>query len=446
MPSRDLLLRALFFFVAAIASPGSLAATSSVTASKDCSTSPCTVVEATFTLLVAQTIQWQATYTGGPTQGHSFYLSTVASNMADIALTTSGQLSGSYFLQPGTYFISIRVALMGPGFYTITYNPSSTGDPHITTIDGSRYDFQGAGEFVLLRHSQGLEIQTRQAPIATSFNPGADPHDGLAVCVSLNTAVAARVGKHRVTYEPNLNGVPDPTGLQLRVDGRLTALGPDGLDLGSSGRIARTSAPGGIEVDFPDQTVLFATPGWWADQGKWYLNIDVVPGQPAAGIAGTVAPRSWLPALSDGSSLGAMPTSLRDRYVDLYQKFADAWRVTKEASLFDYAPGTSTDAFTMHDWPPEHPPCPIPGVTPVEPTSQHVAEQACQSVIGEHARCVFDVMVTGNPGFATTYAFSQGLQPHRETKWWNMRPVLILIGLLLVALILLLMCASRRRT
>jgi lysyl endopeptidase len=99
------------------------------------------------------------------------------------------------------------------------------GDPHIITANGVHYDFQGAGEFISLRDPDGLEIQTRQAPIATTFNPGPDAHDGLATCVSLNSAVAAHVGKHRVAYEPNLNGVPDPSGLQLRVDGTLKTLG-----------------------------------------------------------------------------------------------------------------------------------------------------------------------------------------------------------------------------
>jgi hypothetical protein len=45
----------------------------------------------------------------------------------------------------------------------------------------------------------GVEIQTRQTPIATTFNPGANPYTGLATCVSLNTAVAAKVGSHHVS-------------------------------------------------------------------------------------------------------------------------------------------------------------------------------------------------------------------------------------------------------
>lgn len=143
------------------------------------------------------------------------------------------------------------------------------GDPHLTTVNGVHYDFQGAGEFVVLHDYDGLEIQTRQAPIATTFFPGADAHDGLATCVSLNTAVAARVGQHRVSYEPNLSGIPDPSGLQLRVDGALSTLGSQGIDLGNGGRIAKTSASGGLEVDFPDETVMFVTPGWWPSQSKW---------------------------------------------------------------------------------------------------------------------------------------------------------------------------------
>ena len=66
---------------------------------------------------------------------------------------------------------------------------------------------------------------------------------------------------------------------------------------------------------------------------------------------------SWLPALPNGATLGPKPASLHDRYVTLYQTFANAWRVTDATSLFTYAPGTSTATFTDTDWPAEQPPC-----------------------------------------------------------------------------------------
>lgn len=99
------------------------------------------------------------------------------------------------------------------------------GAPHITALDGTHYYFQGAGEYVVLRDPKLAEIQVRQAPIATTFNPGPNPYHGLATCVSLNTAVAARVGERRITYQPELSGVPNPEGLELRVDGVPVTLG-----------------------------------------------------------------------------------------------------------------------------------------------------------------------------------------------------------------------------
>ena len=290
------------------------------------------------------------------------------------------------------------------------------GDPHLTTADGTHFDFQGAGEFVTLRDRGGMEIQTRQTPISTTFFPTPNAYDGLATCVSINTAVAARVGDHRVTWEPNLNGVPDPSGLQLRVDGIPTTLGPQGLALGTGGRVA-PAAGGALEVDFPDGKTLMATPQWWADQSKWYLNVDIahfgivtdVAGSYPRGIAGPIAAGSWLPALPNGASVGPMPTSLPERYDVLYEKFADAWRVTDRDSLFDYAPGASTSTYTMKDWPKQNPPCEIRDQKPVEPASEATAVAACSRVRGENRRadCIFDVRVTGNPGFAQTYLDTQ---------------------------------------
>jgi hypothetical protein len=357
-----------------------------------------------------------------------------------------GQLHGGFALctaptQPDWYG-KLSVSWTGGGTNTTRLSnwldPGNTGslgidgDPHITTMDGTHYDFQGAGEFVALRDPIGVEIQARQAPIATAFFPDANPHTGLATCASLNTAVAARVGKHRITYQPNLSGIPDPSGLQLRVDGVLTTLGPAGLDLGGNGRIAKTAAPAGIEIAFPDKYVLFVTPGWWASQGKWYLNIDVLR-TPAAhgvagaspssrntttgGIGGALPQRSWLPSLPDGSSMGPRPGALHDRYVDLYQKFGEAWRVTDATSLFDYAPGTSTKTFTLKSWPLENPPCVLPEATPVKPRSLAAAKKACRGIHDDamRANCVFDVRATGKRGFAKTYLLTQRIATHSTT-------------------------------
>ena len=90
-------------------------------------------------------------------------------------------------------------------------------------------------------------------------------------------------------------------------------------------------------------------------------------------------PQTWLPLLPSGATVGPKPASLHERYVALYQTFADAWRVTDQTSLFVYAPGTSTKTFTDRDWPAEKPPCKlkpqfeIPGRQPA--ARQHQARR-----------------------------------------------------------------------
>ncbi|MBY0574604.1 MAG: S8 family serine peptidase [Undibacterium sp.] len=285
------------------------------------------------------------------------------------------------------------------------------GDPHFSTVDGISYDFQSAGEFTTLRDGNGMQVQTRQTPIATTFNPGPNPYTGLASCVSLNTAVAAKLGTHRISYQPNITGIPDPSGMQLRVDGVLTSLGASPLYLGGGGRLAKTGAPGGVEANFPDGSTLIVTPGWWASQSKWYLNVSVYHTRASEGIMGSIAAGSWLPALPNGSNLGPKPANLHQRYLDLNNSFANAWRVTPATSLFDYAAGTSTADFTIPSWPLENPPCIIPrsNVKPVDPLDQATAIKACSAITDKNrnANCVFDVVATGEVGFAKTHLQSQ---------------------------------------
>lgn len=289
--------------------------------------------------------------------------------------------------------------------------PSTVGDPHITTVSGTNYDFQSAGEFVLLR-DEFMEIQTRQTAVATQSPLTPNAHTGLASCVSLNSAVAVRVGPHRVTYQPNLNGKPDPEGLQLRVDGKLEALGSQGIALDAGGRIIRTPAQQGIQIEAPGGTAVIITPAWWSHYQLWYLNVDVRHPRATQGVMGAIAPGNWLPALPDGRWLGPRPANLHERYVDLYETFENAWRVTDANSLFDYAPGTSTKTFTIENWPEEAPrSCDLPqqpGVNPLQPPQPlplKVAQQHCSAIMAadRRAHCEQDVMVTGEPGFAATY-------------------------------------------
>ena len=304
----------------------------------------------------------------------------------------------------------------------VTSTGGGWGDPHITTVDGKNYDFQSAGEFIALK-GDGIEVQTRQTALSRETAAGENEYTGLASCLSIYTAVALKVGPQKVTIQSNTNGEPDPSSLQIRVDGVLKTLGPEGINLSScncpsnevqnNGRIQRAADEESIEVLYTDGTRVVVTPNYSSWLGKWYLNINIYDTTASEGIMGQTKDE-WLPAMPGGASLGGRPSLEGDRYDDLYETFADAWRVNDANSLFDYAAGTSTATFTIDEWPRKNPTnCLIAGEEPLEPADEDVAEEACKDVVDPNNRknCIFDVKETGDTGFADAYERSEQLIP-----------------------------------
>jgi len=288
--------------------------------------------------------------------------------------------------------------------------PANRGDPHLTTTASGKpitYDFQAAGEFTALRNSSTrFELQTRQTPVSTASAAGSI-YTGLTSCVSVNTAVAARIGKRRITCQPPPGQPVTPERLQLRVDGDVTGLPAAGIAL-SGGRIRPTST-GGIDITADDGTHVVVSPTRWPSQGLWYLNVEVVSSPAREGTMAPILPGNWLPLAPDGASFGPKPAALADRHILLNKKFADAWRVTKTTSLFDYAPGSGTDKFTDRNWPP--PPggrceSPLTAGRPVaQGVTQKVARRLCSKIKDKAAllTCVVDVQATGERGFVKAY-------------------------------------------
>ena len=326
----------------------------------------------------------------------------------------------------GIYYVYITatdsLGLKGQAVFRLKVGGSDDGadlgDPHIHTVDGKEYAFQAVGEFMLLRDRDGLEIQSRQTPVE-SANPFTDTYTGLTSSVSVNTAVAARVGSHQISYQPS--GVGGDGKLQFFLDGKPTRLSTAGIDL-EGNRVSAFDADGetGLRIDYARGAVVTVTPRLWY---IWILDISVWHTQADEGIMGSIPEQTWLPTLPSGATVGPMPESLHDRYITLYKTFADAWRLTDETSLFVYARETSTETFTDKDWPAETPPSTlkpqfkIPGApTPVNiPVAE--AEQICQGVtMGDlNANCVFDVATTGDKGFAKAYLLQQDLRLHGST-------------------------------
>ena len=347
--------------------------------------------------------------------------------LGTVTVTGPGTWSWDYpgGIVDGTYYVYITatdsvLALQGQAVFRLKVggldDGSDIGDPHIRTVDGKNYDFQAVGEFTLLRDTERLEIQVRQTPVPTAA-PIVDSYSGLTSCVSINTAVAARVGPHRISYQPS---VPGSRELQLFLNGKPTQLTERGIEL-DGGRISAYAVGGttALRVDYDNYTVLTVTPHFWNSHNVWYLNVDVAHTDADMGLMGRIPASTWLPLLPSGASVGPKPAGLPERYTALYRTFADAWRLTDQTSLFVYAPGTSTKTFTDRDWPAEKPPCKlkpefqIPGANPPQVgIKPEVAERICKPVTVDdlHRSCVFDVATTGDKTLVAGYLAAQEIR------------------------------------
>jgi VWD domain-containing protein len=252
----------------------------------------------------------------------------------------------------------------------------STGDPHLLSYDGRRYDFQAAGEFVASRDAGGgdpggrFQLQVRQEPY-----PGRTD-------VAVNTAVAADVGGDRVEIDMTggsprvlVNGEPrDEVGGQLAGGGALSA--------------ADTVLGKLIGIAWPDGTAVTVAP-----IGGFGLSLSTSLAPARAGAV------QGLFGNADGDPADDVPAGT------LYPGYADSWRVTPATSLFTYPAGRSTASYTDRSFPRQRP---APADTAA---AEAICRQAGVTDPAVLANCVLDVAVTGQADFAADAVYGQQSMP-----------------------------------
>jgi uncharacterized membrane protein YgcG len=244
-------------------------------------------------------------------------------------------------------------------------NPGhSWGDPHLKTLDGLVYDFQGLGEYWLVRTEDGSGIQVRQEPWKSNKK------------VTVNTAVAAKVGSNTVSLY--LNG-------KLYINRAVTTLVSGGKIELSGGSISLSGKT--YKITLPEGTVF--TVSLNGSYMNVYLNTVKINGK-VSGLLGNcngnfkddLIPR-------DGTTVISPIT-----FNNLYLVFGNSWRLKTGESWFEYGSGESLGSF---DGIPDK-------ITAIDPAAIENAELICQAqgitnkVVFD--ACVLDVALTGDASFA----------------------------------------------
>jgi hypothetical protein len=310
----------------------------------------------------------------------------------------------------GRHLLTDNERAFWEAFRNSTDNPghgsaSSSGEPHITTLDGYYYDFQTVGEFILCKSARGnFEIQVRQK--AWSGN------------VAVNSAVAMNVHGQKISFYAS-DYPDDQVSASLRINDKPYIMHSKYVKLRSGGAIE--------EINDHNFIVYWETGEKAAISISQFMDIVItVPRYRKSEMTGLMGNNNSIKEddlrTRDGLPLEARSWSSEAmKYINfgngyrqsgsaeklfnelLSKQFANSWRIADSNSLFVYPPGKSTKDFTNKSFPSS-----FNSVSELTPEQISAARKTCQQagVTDEHMQsCVYDVAFTNQDVFATSNAY-----------------------------------------
>jgi hypothetical protein len=246
----------------------------------------------------------------------------------------------------------------------------SFGDPHMTTIDGLYYDFQGYGEFIALKSTvDAFEIQARQQEIEPYRNGKVTMNTGLAINTGGGDIICLYPGEIFINKQR----------FPLTLSGQRNFPVKQGSITMSNNFLTIQSANNDI-IRVSIQNI-----------GQGFLDYRVALNENRKGKV------KGLLGNFDGNKANDVQNQegkIINPFVlsELYPAYANSWRVSDNSSLFEYPTGKKTSDFTKIDYPNQKP--------EISTSLRAWAEGVCwnSGILDEpyFSACVMDVALSGS--------------------------------------------------
>lgn len=202
------------------------------------------------------------------------------------------------------------------------------GDPHLLTLDGFQYDFQGFGEFIIAKSlADNFEVQARLGNPYLS-NPN----------TTYNIGVAVQTGNDKVCF------LSAPS--RLYINGTLQPSNFSSIPLNGGGAVTKQTVNSKDEIIIKhkhgDLVKLRLISGNYFD---YSVQITEDRKSKMEGLLGNYD------GVANNDLRLRTGEAVQKKFSDLYPKFADSWRVSNDQSLFWYEAGKSTSTYTRMDLP-----------------------------------------------------------------------------------------------
>ncbi|CAI8034372.1 Mucin-like protein (Fragment) [Geodia barretti] len=274
------------------------------------------------------------------------------------------------------------------------------GDPHIMTISGDQYTFNGYGEFVMLRYDNMVDFQARMRP---TYNTNATQFSAFAFGYIDSDKVTIDCGSSEEFCVTWLN--------DMDISDNLTSVNDSYFSDSGKVEVVRETVTT-VAVGLANGISLAVTYNQSVGIPSFQLNLD--PGLSGT-MMGLLGNKAGELVHSDGDPFSLTAASDQEIF-----EFGNSWLISTHAeSLFRYAEDEGPMTYQNSEWAPTF-------TADIEAAASDEAKAACTPAGATQpvTQCLFDAVATGNisVGMATTNTLNENNLAMEEST--NMPPVI----------------------